>query len=112
MLRLKGRVFRNMWLYCPFCQSDYIATTEQRSHVKCPYCHGNGWEAETLRTQIDHFIDTIKDQSVEDIHVLILNLGSGYYRSELRSYLRRNNLAQPDPAVWNVGYIFFDIDEV
>lgn len=102
-MKFKGFVYRSMELACPFCMTDYIHTTEQRPMVKCPYCHGNGWEAETLTAQVEHILDNISDHNDDFICEMTLNLGPGYHRSEFRSYLRRKGL-KPNPSDYNVEY--------
>lgn len=103
-MKFKGYVYRSLRLSCPFCMSDFIHTTEQRPMIKCPYCHGNGWEAETWTAKVEQILDNLSNQDINFICELTLNLGAGYYRSEFRTFLRKKE-KHPNPSDYKIKHI-------
>lgn len=85
--KLDKRVQEQEKIICPFCNAGYIHGLEYRQYVNCPICQGNGYKAEQAEKEIDDIMTMADTLSIEEIRSFVLKLGSGFYRSEMRTYL-------------------------
>ena len=82
-------VYEPALITCPFCNCTYVHTTEYRPLVKCSICKGNGYLAKQADMDVESTLTNLNRYSTEQINQFIKKLGSGFYRTELRTFLNK-----------------------
>lgn len=86
-------------VWCPFCNAHYAHRFEVRTaKTKCQVCQGEGERALKAMALVDAWIDEIRSaKDLQRAQALADRLGSGYYRLEIRRFIRHQNDPEKQP---------------